>query len=255
MAEPRTAADEEIERIRDEYRLRDARSEPSEVYSFSNPAYVFHVQDMEWQLLSALRAVGVDLRRCRVLEVGAGFGQITHRLKELGAREVAGVDLMESRVEEARRRYPNLEMHAGDARETPFEDASFDLVTQFTCLSSILDPAVRADVGREMWRVLRPGGIAVSYDMRPTPGLVQAAGRVYRRLRGAAAPAADGTPTVALSPDEVAGLFPGGELLLSRAVTLNFELAGIATRSRLIALGLAALPFLRTHALVLVRKR
>jgi SAM-dependent methyltransferase len=240
----------EIERIREEYRLRDSRSEPSRVYSFSNPAYVFHVQDMEWQLLAALRAVGVDLSRCRALEVGAGFGQVTHRLKELGAREATGIDLMESRVEEARRRYPHVEMHAGDASAMPFEDGSFDLVTQFTCLSSILDPAVRADVGREMWRVLRPGGMVVSYDMRPTPRAVRAAGRAVRRGR----PGADGTPTLALSPHEVGSLFPGGDTVLSRVVTLNFELAGLAARSRILALGLGLLPFLRTHALVLVRK-
>ena len=251
MTDSQATAKDEIERIREEYRARDASGRASAVYSFSNPGYVFHTQDVEWQLLSALRTAGVNLDGCRVLEVGAGFGQIVHRLKEFGAREAVGIDLMEGRVEEARRRYPDLEMHAGDASAMPFEDGSFDLVTQFTCLSSILDAGVRRAVAADMWRVTAPGGTVLSYDMRPTPRLVQVAGRVLRRGR----PVVDGTPTVALSPDEVASFFPGGEVLLSRAVTLNFELAGLAARSRLLALGLGALPFMRTHALVLVRKR
>jgi SAM-dependent methyltransferase len=248
------SAQAEIERIREEYRERDSAGASSFVYSFTNPAYVFHTQDLEWQVLSSLRAAGVDLRSCRVLEVGAGFGQIVHRLKEFGARSATGIDLMESRAEEAGRRYPTISMHTGDASAMPFEDGSFELVTQFTCLSSILDPGVRGAVAADMWRVLAPGGIALSYDMRPTSGLVRLAGRLLALVRGGRPGDAVGTPTVTLSGREVAGLFPAGDVVSSRAVTLNFELAALAGRSRLVASALGALPFLRTHQLVLVRK-
>ena len=47
----------------------------------------------------------------------------------------------------------------------PFADGAFDLVTQFTCLSSILEPDVRSTVADEMRRVTRASG-ACSYDMR-----------------------------------------------------------------------------------------
>lgn len=240
----------EIERIREEYRVRDSGGKASAVYSFTNPAYVFHTQDLEWQVLASLRSVGFDLGASRVLEVGAGFGQILHRLKEFGAREAVGIDLMESRAAEAMRRYPSLSVHAGDASAMPFDDGSFELVTQFTCLSSILDPSVRAAVARDMWRVLAPGGVVLSYDMRPTPSAVRFAGRVLGRGGSDGA----GTPTVSLSGDEIESLFPAGRTVLSRGVSLNFELAGLAARSRLVATALAALPFLRTHQLVLLRK-
>jgi SAM-dependent methyltransferase len=253
MSEPasgRGGAAAEIERIREEYRVRDSGGKASAVYSFANPAYVFHTQDLEWQLLAALRSCGFDLSAARVLEVGAGFGQILHRLKEFGARSAVGIDLMESRASEAMRRYPTIEMHAGDASAMPFEDGSFELVTQFTCLSSILDPGVRAAVAADMWRVLAPGGIALSYDMRPTSGLVRLGGR----LLGRGGSDGGGTPTVSLSEDEVESLFPAGRTVVSRAVTLNFELAGLAARSRVVASLLGTLPFLRTHQLVLLRK-
>ena len=246
---PPGAAKAEIERIREEYRLRDSTGRSSSVYSFSNPGYLFHMQDLEWQVLAALRRTGVDLSGCRVLEVGAGFGQILHRLKEFGAREAVGIDLMESRAEEAMRRYPTVEMHSGDASAMPFDDGAFDLVTQFTCLSSILDPGVRAAVAADMWRVLAPGGTVLSYDMRPTPAFARLGGRLLARGGGGG-----GTPTVSLSAEEVESLFPGGRAVSSRPVSLNFELAGLAARSRLLAGALGAVPFLRTHQLVLVRK-
>ena len=56
-----------------------------------------------------------------------------------------------------------------NAAELPFPDGEFDLVTHFTCLSSVLDPGLRAAIAAEMWRVVRPGGVVLSFDMRPAP--------------------------------------------------------------------------------------
>ena len=50
--------------------------------------------------------------------------------------------------------------------ELPWPDASFDLVSQFTVFSSILDPAVKQQVAAEMRRVVRPGGKILWYDLR-----------------------------------------------------------------------------------------
>ena len=237
----------EVDRIRDAYAQRDAAAGASP-YRFTNPAYLFHMQDLEWQVLRELRTAGVEIAGANVLEVGSGFGQILHRLREFGAARAAGVELSEERAEASKQRYPTLEIIAGDASDLPFEDGSFDLVTQFTCLSSVLDPSLRAAIAAEMWRVLAPGGAVLSYDMRPSPPLMRA---ISRALLGGGE--GGGTPTVALAPQDVAGLFPGGQAK-HRAVSLHFELAGLSARSRLIAGLLRAIPAVRTHALVLVRK-
>jgi SAM-dependent methyltransferase len=236
----------ELDRIREAYRARDAGSSASG-YSWQAPGYRFYVQQLEWDVLTALDRAQAPLRGGRVLEVGCGSGYFLHRLVEYGASHAAGIDLMPDRIEQARARYPSLELVAGDAGAMPWEDASFDVVTQFTCLSSVLDPEVRARIARDMWRVLRPGGVILSYDMRTTPAAIRALGR----LRGGAG--GGGTPTRPVDLDELRGLFPHGELH-SRVVTLNLDLANLAIRTRALAYLAERLPALRTHLLVTVRR-
>ena len=240
----------ESDRIAAAYRERDA-SGPT-IYTHANPAYQFHLQHLEWALMRALRRQGFGLAGARVLEVGAGTGTFLDRLVEFGAAEGVGVDLVEHRVELGRRLHPRLDLRVGDGAGLPFEDGAFDLVTQFTCLSSVLDAGVRSAIAAEMWRVLRPGGLIVSYDLRPTPAAVRLAGRAYRRLTGSESGDA-ATPTTPLPAAELARLFPTAPADV-RAVSLNFDLAFLAGRSRALAEALAQLPFLRTHLLALVRK-
>ena len=110
------------------------------------------MQRLERELLDALRVAGVDLPSSRVLDLGCGSGYFLHRLVEYGAHEASGIDLMQDRIDQGRRRYPTLDLHARSATELPFDDSSFDLVTQFTCLSSVLDAGVRSAIGAEVWR-------------------------------------------------------------------------------------------------------
>jgi SAM-dependent methyltransferase len=241
------AHESELERIREAYRARDAGGGESSGYDWHSPGYRFYMQQLEWDVLAALGRCDAPLAGGRVLEVGCGSGYFLHRLVEYGATEAAGIDLMPERIAQAEARYPGLELVAGDAAAMPWEDESFDVVTQFTCLSSVLDLGVRRRIAAEMWRVLRPGGVILSYDMRTTPVLIRTLGR----LRGSAS--APGTATRPVDPDELRMLFPRGDLR-SRVVSLNFELGNLATRGRTIAFLAERLPMLRTHLMVTVRR-
>jgi ubiquinone/menaquinone biosynthesis C-methylase UbiE len=240
----------EVQRLTAEYRERDEGGVASAMYSFANPGYTFHVHDLEWQLLRELRRHDVDLGNSSVLEVGSGFGNWLQRFKEFGAREAVGVEVLPWRVEAGRERYPAIEQIAGDAAELPFPDGRFQVVVQLTCLSSVLDEDVRRRIAAEMWRVLAPGGIVLSYDMRATPLAIRALGRVYTMLHGSGD---SGTTTIPIAAKEIANLF-GCPITSRRIVTLNFELASIAGRSHLAATLLARLPWLKTHEIVVIRK-
>jgi SAM-dependent methyltransferase len=244
----------ELERIRTAYRVRDGAATPAAapVSPWSGAGYRFYMQRLEWELLAALRRAGAEVAGAQVLEVGCGSGYFLHRLREYGAAEAAGIDLMEDRIDQARERYPTLELVAGDASELPWDDGSFDLVTHFTCLSSVLDPSLRAAIADDMWRVLRPGGLIVSYDMRGRPWPMRAAGALRARLLPAA-PAGAVTPTTPIVLDELRRLWPAGDLR-HRAVTLSPELWPLAERGRWLAELAAMVPALRTHLLATVRK-
>jgi ubiquinone/menaquinone biosynthesis C-methylase UbiE len=52
----------------------------------------------------------------------------------------------------------------------PFRDETFDVVYQSTVISSVLDATRRVAILREAGRVLRSGGVLISYDTRyPNP--------------------------------------------------------------------------------------
>jgi SAM-dependent methyltransferase len=186
-------SDAELDRIRRDYAARDARGQSP--YRWDNPAYVAYIQGVERALLRGLADAGVALQGASVLDIGCGTGYFLHRFREYGAGDCRGVDLIEERIAVARERYPTLDWRVANAAELPFGDGELDLVTQFTCLSSIVDGAARLAAAREMRRVAK--GWLLSFDMR-------------RGSSGA------GTPTVGLDPRELRRLF--GEPLLLRRV-------------------------------------
>ena len=97
-----------------------------------------------------------------LLDCGCGPGTITSGLAEfLSPGRVVGIDVSEKAVERAADDYSgpdfeNLTFRQADVYELPFEDETFDVAFSHACLSNLQEP-VRAL--REMWRVLRRGGV------------------------------------------------------------------------------------------------
>jgi SAM-dependent methyltransferase len=107
----------------------------------------------------------------RVLEVGCGPGQLSLRLAGHGL-QVTGVDLDPAMVGRARANAgrrgddgrPRPSFLVGDAAALAFPDGAFDLVVSTLSLHHWADPAAGlAEIGR----VLRPGGRALVWDLRP----------------------------------------------------------------------------------------
>lgn len=93
----------------------------------------------------------------RVLEVGAGPGEVSERMQRELSAEVVAIDVSERMVELARAR--GVDARVADVQELPFSDAEFDLVVAAWVLFHVPD----LDRGLvEIARVLRPRGRLVA---------------------------------------------------------------------------------------------
>jgi demethylmenaquinone methyltransferase / 2-methoxy-6-polyprenyl-1,4-benzoquinol methylase len=104
----------------------------------------------------------------RALDLCCGTGDVAFAMAACGA-EVTGFDFSAAMLEVARKRsspnpkseIPNPQFLQGDAQQTPFDDASFDIVT----ISYGLRNLASFDRGmEEMHRVLRPNGRLLVLD-------------------------------------------------------------------------------------------
>ena len=224
----------------EEARVREvyARRSTGDRYAYSNPAHVFMMQERERATLALLQREGLlPLAGRTVLEVGCGGGQWLQDLVRWGAEPLLmhGVDLLSDRVAQARRVVaPDVSVVQGSGSALPFDAASFDLALQATMFSSILDDGVRRAIAVELARVVRSGGAVLWYDLRVNNPRNPEVRRVPR--------------------DEIAALFPGWRIRLERATLAPPLTRTLAGRAEVTARLLAAVPWLRTHYLGVLRK-
>jgi ubiquinone/menaquinone biosynthesis C-methylase UbiE len=107
-----------------------------------------------------------------VLDVGCGSGWLLEALAAQGvaAFRLHGVDALAARAAAAARRVPGAAIETADARELPYENDRFGLVTLVTMLSSMADEGAVEAALREVRRVVSPTGLVLCYEPRlPNP--------------------------------------------------------------------------------------
>jgi len=206
-------------------------------WSPGNPGNVAMVEERNACVVSLLQAGGIwPLVSKRVLDVGCGGGDLLAFFETLGVRreDLFGVDLMADRIEAARIALPGANLTVANGEKLPFPDGSFDLVSLFLVFSSILSDSMAGNLASEVVRVLRSGGVLV-YDFR-VPSL---------RNRN----------TRPIPRSTVQRLFPDFTLS-GRSLTLLPPLARrLGTATRTMYPVLTTMPWLRTHNLLLMRRR
>ncbi len=223
-------------RITAEYERR-AREIPADFYSLGRPGnLLLHQQTVRGCVAALQRADLYPLRGLRVADIGCGGGTWLLEFAQWGAEpeSLAGIDLMPARLEAARRRVPQADLHVASASDLPWEDASFDVVSQMIVFSTFADPALKRATAHEMLRVLKPGGAILWVDMR---------------VNNPRNPEVKG-----LRKAEIRELFPGCSVELTPALLAPPISRLVAARSWTLAEALSALPFLRTHYVGLIRK-
>lgn len=209
---------------------------PSNLYSWERPENQFAHTQVCRKAIAALVAEGLyPLDGRRVLDVGCGEGRWLLEFAQWGARaeDLYGIDLLEERIAEAKLKLPGSHLDWGEATCLPWPNQYFDLVTQFTVFTSILDFEVKRSIAAEMIRVTRPGGAILWYDFTFN-------NPKNKNVRG-------------VGLDEMRRLFPGCRIVPHK-ITLAPPLARrLVPFSWTAALALENLRLFSTHCLALIQ--
>jgi len=104
-----------------------------------------------------------------VLEVGPGPGLTTDLLRR-DDRCVTAVEIDPVLAESLSRRLQgsNVTVVQGEASSMPFEDEKFSAAVSFTMLHHVPSRELQDGILREVWRVLKPGGVFAGADSLPS---------------------------------------------------------------------------------------
>lgn len=129
------------------------------------------------ELLAGLSLKGDE----RVLDVGCGRGAVLLlAAQRLSSGKATGIDLWQVQDQsgnalEATQRNASaegvserVELHTGDMRKLPFDDASFDVIVSSLAIHNVPDAEGRAQSVKEIARVLKPGGRVLLADFKFT---------------------------------------------------------------------------------------
>ena len=128
--------------------------------------YLYELEDHFWWFSGMRTIAGAVLDQyCRancdrrILDAGCGTGSNLLWLQRYaGEGQIYGIDLSFQAVQMSRQRGPK-HLSQASITDLPFDDSSFDLVTSFDVLVQLPAPGADIKAIREMYRVLRPGGI------------------------------------------------------------------------------------------------
>jgi ubiquinone/menaquinone biosynthesis C-methylase UbiE len=177
---------DDLSRLRDEYKNRKSRYSDSDLYSWFNLSNLFTMQYRQQAVLALLKRFGfTNLRKTRILEMGCGGGGVLTDYFSIGASQqnLYGVDLLKDRISVAHSRLPLCNFANADGQNLPFTKNSFDLVLQYTAISSVLDEKIRRNIFADMLRVLKPNGMILSYDFWLNPTNNQTRGLALDEIR------------------------------------------------------------------------
>jgi demethylmenaquinone methyltransferase/2-methoxy-6-polyprenyl-1,4-benzoquinol methylase len=135
----------------------------AEGYDRTNAVFTMGLEKAYWRPRTLAEIA--PRKGMKILDLAAGTGASSVKLREAGA-EVVSCDFSVGMLRVGKRRYPELDLIAGDALRLPFADETFDVVTISWALRNVHDVTVALT---EMLRVTKPGGrLVVLENSHPT---------------------------------------------------------------------------------------
>lgn len=156
----------------------DASSPMGERYTYGHSPVVVDVHQQRTAEYEAAFFLPHLRPGMRLLDAGCGPGSITLGLaRAVAPGEVVGIDIEPAVIERARtlaaeQRMTNVRFETASVSALPFSDGSLDAVFAHTLLEHIPDGVSAL---RELWRVLKPGGLLGVRDCDWESGIVSPA--------------------------------------------------------------------------------
>jgi ubiquinone/menaquinone biosynthesis C-methylase UbiE len=149
-------------------RRSKARLAADDRYSLSNPGNKYNYAHLLNGMREFLSSAFLDFSNIKLLEVGCGELFWPEVLTEIGCRKenCFGTDILHQRMLKGRQKGRQTAAVTSSVLDLPFQSDSFDLLCQFTLMTSIPENTDRIEAIREMMRVLKPGGFILWYDFR-----------------------------------------------------------------------------------------
>ncbi len=208
-----------------------SKQAPGHIYSPLNPAAFFMMQNRMREMRRIMaKSCPEGCSELRMLEIGCGNGQWLAEFQAFGflPANLAGIEILKDRTDEARKRLPASDIKNADASSLPWPDKSFDIVFQSTVFTSIKDSKSKNTVANEMKRICKDNGFILWYDFSFNN------------------PA--NTDVKGITKKEISTLFYPWNCEFRRTTLAPPMARRIVTISRLIADAIeTACPFLRTH--------
>lgn len=141
------------------------RTEIDDSIGFIGQDVDFFIEIKAELLLKIAKKNFSSLEKIKVLDIGSGVGLVDRFLKS-EIKHLHGVDVEEGVVEKAKINNPEVDYRLYDGAKLPFEDNTFDLCFAINVMHHV-PPGMWDNFAREMFRVLKPGGIAAVFEHNP----------------------------------------------------------------------------------------
>jgi SAM-dependent methyltransferase len=174
-------ADRDAERVRSVYGAYGRSARRRRQWAAGNAGNVRIRGELLERVLAATegqRAAGTE-----VLDIGCGGGYWLGQLAANGVQpdHLHGADLLDDRVQAARRRVPGATVLRAEGERLPYADGRFGVVLLLTTLSSAGGGARRARILAEGRRLLAADGVLLVYEPRVANPLNRHTSRIARR--------------------------------------------------------------------------
>jgi SAM-dependent methyltransferase len=208
-----------------ENEIADLTRHNIEVWNRCAASYASNFEVLTGGAIAALLDMANVGRGTSLLDIGTGPGTLIGPAIERGA-QVSALDIAPDMVDQARSRFPGVDIAMADAASLPHSDETFDAVTIGFCLHHVAD--ARA-VLSEANRVLRPGGrlsFAVWAPQEKLEAFGLAFGAVVENIELGEVPNLQ-PPAIATTPADYEDLLieMGFEQPSARILELSWELA------------------------------